>query len=106
MYYWRESMAADEDGVCSCIPPVQVRRFPFLPFEVHTDPLPPSDAHMVRSSILTLPCSTNSIVPQIYHHSFQLEHNPNWARMALQRFGDPDGPMTPEEEVSGTEISW
>lgn len=42
----------------------------------------------------------------IFHHAFQLELNPIWTTLVLQRVGDPDGPVTIDEEVSDIEISW
>ncbi|KAL8277955.1 hypothetical protein RQP46_009587 [Phenoliferia psychrophenolica] len=42
----------------------------------------------------------------IYHHVFQLEHNPKWTQMALQRVGDPGGPVDETEAVTDVELSW
>lgn len=42
----------------------------------------------------------------IFHHTFQLEHNPEWTKMALQRVGDIGGPISTEEEVSEAELGW
>lgn len=41
-----------------------------------------------------------------YHNLFQMELNPDWTRMAMQRVGDVDGPESAEEELSETELSW
>ncbi|KAI5478681.1 hypothetical protein MNV49_004708 [Pseudohyphozyma bogoriensis] len=40
----------------------------------------------------------------IYHAVFQMEHNPNWVQMALQRLGDTPGPKDESEEVSQVEL--
>ncbi|KAM0791682.1 hypothetical protein ACM66B_003957 [Microbotryomycetes sp. NB124-2] len=41
------------------------------------------------------------------YHSFQnLELVPTWTKMALQRLGDPDGPRSPEEELTKEELDW
>lgn len=42
----------------------------------------------------------------IFHHAFQLEHNPQWTRMALERVGDPGGPLDDLEEVTDVELGW
>ncbi|BGP42105.1 hypothetical protein JCM10450v2_006191 [Rhodotorula kratochvilovae] len=41
-----------------------------------------------------------------YHVIFQLEILPNWTLIAVQRYGEPDGPSAPELEVSETELDW
>lgn len=41
-----------------------------------------------------------------YHNLFQMELNPEWTKMALQRIGEPGGPTSIEEELTETEISW
>lgn len=41
-----------------------------------------------------------------YHNLFQMELNPEWTKMALQRIGEPGGPTNIEEELTETEISW
>lgn len=42
----------------------------------------------------------------IYHCVHALELDKDWTKMALQRFGDPDGPTTKEEELSDVELNW
>ncbi|KAK4702835.1 hypothetical protein P7C70_g3383, partial [Phenoliferia sp. Uapishka_3] len=37
---------------------------------------------------------------------FQLEHNPKWTEMALQRVGEPGGPHDDTEAVSDVELTW
>lgn len=41
-----------------------------------------------------------------YHNFFEMELNPDWTKMALQRVGDVPGPASAEEELTETEISW
>lgn len=40
-----------------------------------------------------------------FHHVFQLEHNPRWPQMALQKCGEPGGPATHEEELTEQELN-
>ncbi|KAI5475546.1 hypothetical protein MNV49_001179 [Pseudohyphozyma bogoriensis] len=42
----------------------------------------------------------------IFHAVFQMEHNPDWVQMALQRVGETPGPKDETEEVSQLELSW
>ncbi|GJN92545.1 hypothetical protein Rhopal_005575-T1 [Rhodotorula paludigena] len=41
-----------------------------------------------------------------YHVVWQLEVLPNWTLIAVQRYGEQDGPPTAELEVSDTELDW
>ncbi|BGP16119.1 hypothetical protein JCM10213v2_004113 [Rhodosporidiobolus nylandii] len=45
-------------------------------------------------------------VHMTFHELFQLEHLHNWTELALQRIGDPGGPLNEDEEVSEEELSW
>lgn len=42
----------------------------------------------------------------LFHHTFQMEHNPKWTKMALQRVGEVDGPLDHSEEVLENELTW
>jgi hypothetical protein len=39
-----------------------------------------------------------------YHVVWQLEMLPNWTTIAVQRVGEPGGPVSPELEVSEVEL--
>lgn len=41
-----------------------------------------------------------------YHVFYQLEILPYWTSLILQRFGEAEGPATPELEVTETELDW
>ncbi|BGP24558.1 hypothetical protein JCM10295v2_003476 [Rhodotorula toruloides] len=41
-----------------------------------------------------------------FHEVYQLEHLPNWTKLALQRVGEPGGPLSADEQVTETELSW
>ncbi|GAA5934975.1 hypothetical protein JCM3775_004664 [Rhodotorula graminis] len=41
-----------------------------------------------------------------YHVVWQLEVIPNWPSVVVQRFGEQEGPSSPELEVSDTELDW
>lgn len=45
-------------------------------------------------------------IHMVFHHFTQLEFNPHWTEMALQRVGDVPGPLTIDEELTEMEISW
>lgn len=42
----------------------------------------------------------------IFHHAFQMELNPVWTTMVLQRFGDVPGPESLDDEVTDVEVAW
>jgi len=42
----------------------------------------------------------------VFHHVSQLEHNPDWTRMALQRVGEAGGPVAYDEELTEEEVEW
>lgn len=42
----------------------------------------------------------------IFHHAFQMQLNPDWTSMALQRVGERGGPRDTTEEVSIVELGW
>lgn len=41
-----------------------------------------------------------------YHLFWQLELLPNWTTLAVERFGEAEGPLAPHLEVSETELDW
>ncbi|BGP31983.1 hypothetical protein JCM10296v2_003762 [Rhodotorula toruloides] len=45
-------------------------------------------------------------VHMAFHEVYQLEHLPNWTKLALQRVGEPGGPLSADEQVTETELSW
>uniref|UniRef100_A0A0K3CFP7 BY PROTMAP: gi/472585190/gb/EMS22756.1/ C6 transcription factor [Rhodosporidium toruloides NP11] gi/647400044/emb/CDR45149.1/ RHTO0S10e05534g1_1 [Rhodosporidium toruloides] n=1 Tax=Rhodotorula toruloides TaxID=5286 RepID=A0A0K3CFP7_RHOTO len=41
-----------------------------------------------------------------YHVIFSLEILPNWTAIAVQRFGETDGPLSPDLELTDEELDW
>ncbi|KAK4058638.1 hypothetical protein OIO90_000082 [Microbotryomycetes sp. JL221] len=56
----------------------------------------------VRKGLKLAACDAH----QVYYLTWQLELMPTWTTLAVQRHGELDGPLSPELELTETELDW